>query len=228
MSKSAAFSLYHSFIEKNYPLSSYINRENIEFKKSYFSIINKSIEIIIIYSETDIFSEISLIIIEEIRVLLNKMLLYIPLNDSFILSSIIRALAEAHVKLIISLVEVDITEERMSNLRFSEMKDIVKKNEQLQKHVNEIDIAYAIFNDHSQVIHDKHKALQTITFLDEQISRTTIDINKYTRIVNNLWKLEFNVTLELSNANNQDFSLAHKTRLRTYLSEKEFEFISFL
>lgn len=228
MIKSSEYSLYNSFIESNFPLSTYNSSENIESKKSYYANINKLIEVVIIYKETKIFSEISLLILEEIRILLNKMLLYMPLNDSFILSAIIRALTEAHIKLLISLVELDVTEDKMRNLRFSNMKVIIDNNQFFQKYTREIEIAYAIFNDHSQIIHNKHKSLQNISFLDEQISHTTIDVNKYTRIVSNLWKLEFNITLELVGAKNQDFSLAHKTKLKTYLSKKEFEYLSFL
>lgn len=228
MIKSSEYSLYNSFIKSNFPLSTYNSNENVESKKSYYANVNKLIEIVIIYKETEIFSETSLLILEEIRILLNKMLLYMPLNDSFILSAIIRALTEAYIKLLISLVELDITEEKIKNLRFSNMKVIIDNNQLFQKYAHEIKIAYAIFNDHSQIIHNKHKSLQNISFLDEQISRTTIDTNKYTRIVSNLWRLEFNVTLELVGAKNQDFSLAHKTKLKTYLSKREFEYLSFL
>lgn len=228
MIKRSEYEIYNYFLKSNFPKSVYITSEDTDIKKTYYSTINKLIELIIIYRETNLFSESSTLLFEEIRILLNKMLLYVPLNDSFILSSIIRILAEKYLKLIISISDYDIDEKNLRNLRFTNMKEVIKETRQLNEYTDEIEIIYSIFNEHSQIIHDKHNSLQTLTFLDEQITRTTIDIKKYTRVINNFWKIEFKLTLTLSNATNQDFSLAHKTRLKKYLSEKEFVYISFL
>ncbi|MDQ0202454.1 hypothetical protein [Pectinatus haikarae] len=203
--------LYLEFIKKNFPESAIAKNINIYDFYKIIQEVNLSISILSKYAiqnDNDCWE----IFLSRFQDALNKLLLYLPLNDSTGINILFRIMVESLLKYLYS-ISIDSDFNKIDKLAYRELKAKLK-------HTNiDYQVLYSIYAKYSNSIHVKKEYNNdTIIILQDIISSKQPNIVKLINEVLKLVNIYNERTIKLSNIKITTFSMAEVKSLKRYCS----------
>lgn len=203
--------LYKEFCNENFPYSIY----NKGLKVSYIESIYKSLEAIDIYEGTNEIngSDTSLKFIRDLEYLLINLLYVLPVNNSLIYSSVLRAITEICLRICYASQFKLVGYDKINKLGFRELDESLKKCYSIfflsNDNYNKIKDR---FGSYSKTIHNQG-VKPTLNFLEDCIKVKQIDSNKMEQDINVITTFCLRTLPVIFNISDSTLSTAQKLRL---------------
>lgn len=204
--------LYLEFIQKNFPKSSLLKNDNIHRLYEIIQEVNLSISILNKYTlKKD--NDCCNVFLSRFQDALNKILLYIPLNDSTGINILFRIMIESLLRYLYSITTINNNFEKINKLPFRNLKSKLKCY-----NISDYQILYSMYAKYSNYIHGKKEYNDTIVILQDIISSEQFDVKLVINEILKLVRIYNEYTIKLSNIKSTSFSIADTKLLKRYCS----------
>lgn len=153
---------------------------------------------------------------------LNKILLYLPLNDGIGINACMRYFIEQLLKFLYSIC-FSLSVDKINQTSYRHIKDDFKKrNKNISIKDQDLTFLYTYYANYSNDVHDKNTTTQEIGFLEEILKSD----NKFIKQVNNdLFKVTSHfdkIMINLFNITIDNLSLGEAQRLQRHMNSKQY------
>ena len=213
---------YLQFIQQNYPLSflSKNSENNSDTKLMYGFIIKIVFHLKLLLKLNQKTPEVCHYL-KEIEQLLFKVLLIIPINDKYLLDTLLRSIAESELRLIlIASPNKRITTEKLERASFSSIKKYVREDSYLFKRRKYFAGLYSTFSTSSKSLHGPIYDITVITYLNEQI-RTPIKYAHYKKKFKNILTINLDILQSEMTLSYSDYGIEELNTISTLFSKSE-------
>ncbi|WP_425447707.1 hypothetical protein [Dethiothermospora halolimnae] len=218
---------YRNFVSKHFP---YSGLNNSDYGSIIYSRVCENNLVTDIYkkyiekqeNDTKIYCNIRFL--EAYKIGVNKILLYVPLNDYASINFCMRNIIENLLKFIYSIYfNCDFT--TINKLSFRKIKDNfkdLKTTKFIDKDI--IDLFLSYYGHFSNSIHDKHSVTEkNLVFLEEIITKNKVDLEKLDEQILNILNNYQVLICNIFKISRKNLSVAESLRLKNALSNKRLE-----
>ncbi|MCY7886324.1 hypothetical protein MOA93_14620 [Bacillus spizizenii] len=158
------------------------------------------------------------------RLLLLKTLYIIPSNDDYQFNSIMRAMMESLLRLILS-TQDEMETDQLFNTNFRKLNQKIKSLNIYAKHKQIIDKIFSFFGFFSNELHFKSgRPRQTFEYLiDIMVNPPYIDLNRKTNYIKEVWNLVSQCVIDVFPANTKSLEASTLSRLLELLGQEQYD-----
>lgn len=212
---------YKAFVRRNYPLTILAKNglDNDDMKALYRILVKIIFHLKILIIQNSQHAETSHYL-KEIEQLFFKILLIIPLNDKYLIDTILRAISESELRLILTASpNKKLAMYTIRRASFSKIKQCIKNDSYLFKRQYKFVYLYDIFRTSSSMLHAPLRDTEIISYLNEQL-RTPLNYPLYLKKIRNLLNVNLNIFqdelhLKYENYGIEDLSIIKKLFSKT-------------
>lgn len=212
--------LYFKFMQDNFPNSSRKNDEKLIVTYKRIQEANACIEIIEKYSQLSCVNS-GIIYSNRFQRNLNKLLLYLPLNDEIGINIIMRTIIESLLKYCYSItIERDF--EKTNKTSFRNIKDDLNKIKTLEYFANNLlDNLFSLYSSYSNDVHlKKMRITPDCEALQNIISGESYDVNKINSDLTRIIDIYNSFSIKYFELRESSLTVSERIRLNNRVSEK--------
>jgi hypothetical protein len=210
---------YKEFVDKYFPFSKYHTLYN-----DVYNIICKNnilTDIYLKYSNIEINQE-NILFLQRYKWGLNKILIYLPVNDGIGINGCMRYSIEQLLKFLYSIC-FNYSADKINKTSYRHIKDDLKlRNNSIRVKNENLEYIYTYYAKYSNDVHDKNTNNQGIGFLETILKNDSKFINQVHTDLINLTKQFDAIMIYLFNITLNNLSLAETHQLQRILSAKQY------
>ncbi|TBX40795.1 hypothetical protein EUZ87_10420 [Lactiplantibacillus paraplantarum] len=222
MKKTELYSSYKSFIKNNYPTTFLAkpDEHSNDAAQLYICIYKIIFQLKLMRNKYGIENERKHYI-QEIEQLFLKVLLVLPLNDKYLLDTLLRSISESELRLILTASSNRrISKFEIEKASFSTIKKQINLDSYLFKRKKQFIYLYDLFSTSSVKLHGPLTDIDTILYLNEQL-RTSLNYGTYKKKIFNILKINLNIFQNEMPLKYADYGIEELTILKNIFSHSE-------